>query len=73
MNIVTLVCNFYIQFYIYTFNLLAIHLQLTFKIQNISKLLYKIQFLCSFSDELKIAKFLFPSLLQFVFYGWIQT
>ena len=66
-------CNFYTQFYIYPFNLLAIHLRLSFKIQTISKLLYKTQFCVPFSDELKVAKFLFPSLLQFVFYGWIET
>ena len=36
--------------------------------------LYKAQ-VCPFSDELKVAKFLFPSPLQFSFsfYGWIET
>ena len=36
--------------------------------------LYKAQ-LCPFSDESKVAKFLFPSPLQFSFsfYGWIET
>ena len=48
VNVVALACNFYTQFYIYTFNLLAIRLRLTFKIQNISKLLYKTQFCVPF-------------------------
>ena len=36
--------------------------------------LYKAQ-VCPFSDESKVAKFLFPSPLQFYFsfYGWIET